>query len=1155
LRKLKTGLKSVYFFGKGRAEGDAGMKEILGGKGANLAEMTGLGIPVPPGFTISTAICAAYYDNQKDFPPGFEDEVLSNLARLEKIMGKKLGDPANPLLVSVRSGAAVSMPGMMDTILNLGMNDEAVEGLARKTDNPRFAWDAYRRFIQMYGDVVMQVPHELFEKAIADQKRKQNVALDTDLSAADLEELVAVYKEIVHSEKGVDFPQEPLEQLWGSIRAVFGSWMNDRAIRYRALNDIRDLKGTAVNIQSMVFGNFGDDSGTGVCFSRDPSTGINEFYGEYLMNAQGEDVVAGIRTPEKIATLGSRNPEIYRQLLDIKDHLENHFRDMQDIEFTIQQGVLYILQTRNGKRSGTAAVRCAIDMVKEKLIDKNTAILRVSSTHLDQLLHPMIDPEALAGAISLSKGLNASPGAAAGRIVFTALDAESWHGRGEKVLLVRKETSPEDIGGMVVSQGVLTSTGGMTSHAAVVARGMGIPCVAGAKGVSVINNTVIIGGRLFNEGEWITIDGSTGDIYAGKLSLSAPEISPDMSTFLDWCDEVRESSKRGKIKGFKVRTNADQPEDAQRAFAFGAEGVGLCRTEHMFFDKEKLIHFRAMIVAETEEERKLQLSKILPLQRQDFYGIFKAMEGRPVTIRLLDPPLHEFVPHTPEEVRELAAHLGVNMEKLQPKIDKLYEANPMLGHRGCRLAITYPEIYDMQVEAIARAAADCIRENIPVEPEIMIPIVVTARELKLLRPNAEAVLQRVFAEEGIDPPQIHIGTMIEVPRAAIRSGHIAKYADFFSFGTNDLTQMTFAFSRDDVASFLPSYLEKQVLDVDPFKSIDEEGVGDLMRFAINEGRAVKPELKIGICGEHGGDPQTIDFCYRIGLSYVSCSPFRVPLARLAGAQAVINNSLAVAVSEGKFGRRAGTGENKSKLRREVKSMSEEKKTTARKPAAARKTATAKTTAAKKPGRPAAKKAADAKTAAAKKPGRSAVKKTVAAKTTAAKKPGRPAAKKTVAAKTTAAKKPGRSAVKKTVAAKTTAAKKPGRPAAKKTVAAKATAAKKPGRPAAKKTVAVKTTAAKKPGRPATAKAAAEKKVPGKRGRPATAKPAAEKKVPGKRGRPAGSKNASKAPIVELQDDLMPMNDDSWSNVESTDQTIDSSNTNIPDEDEGQGQSW
>jgi pyruvate,orthophosphate dikinase len=1073
LSTSKTKVKSVYFFGNGKAEGDAKMKDILGGKGANLAEMTNLGIPVPPGFTISTAICAAYYDNQKKFTAEFKSEMLSNLSRLEKIMGKKLGDAADPLLVSVRSGAAVSMPGMMDTILNLGMNDKAVRGLAQKTGNPRFAWDAYRRFVQMYGDVVMQVPYDLFEEAINALKKERRVILDTDLSAGDLEKLVHSYKTIVRREKGVDFPQDPLDQLWGSVSAVFGSWMNERAIKYRALNDIRNLQGTAVNIQSMVFGNFGEDSGTGVCFSRDPSTGVNEFYGEYLMNAQGEDVVAGIRTPEKIATLANRNPRIYKQLVNIKNRLERHFRDMQDMEFTVQQGVLYILQTRSGKRAGTAAVRCAIDMVQEKLIDKNTAILRVTPAHLDQLLHPMIDPVVLKAAIVLTKGLNASPGAATGRIVFTAQDAEAWHGRGEKVLLVRKDTSPEDIGGMVVSQGVLTSTGGMTSHAAVVARGMGTPCVAGAKGVSVLGNNVTIGTKSFNEGDWITIDGSTGEVFEGKLPLMVPEISNEMSTFLGWCDTVRESSKRGSIKGFKVRTNADQPEDAKRAFVFGADGVGLCRTEHMFFDKEKLIHFRAMIVADTEAERKIQLKKILPLQQKDCFGIFKAMEGRPVTIRLLDPPLHEFVPHTPEEVDELARHLKVSVEKLQPKIDRLHEANPMLGHRGCRLAITYPEIYDMQIEAIALAAVDCLKQGIPVEPEIMIPIVVTARELKLLRPNAEAILQRVFKSKGVTFPPVHIGTMIEVPRAAIRAGHIARYADFFSFGTNDLTQMTFAFSRDDVASFLPSYLEQHVLDVDPFKSIDEEGVGGLMRFAIEEGRLVKPDLKIGICGEHGGDPATIDFCYRAGLSYVSCSPFRVPLARLAGAQAVINNSKVP----------FGTGENKLKLPKEARSMSDvAKKATAKKPAA-------KKPAAKKP---AAKKPA-AKKVAAKKPGRPAAKKAVAkkpAKKVAAKKPGRPAGKKAVAAK-----KPGRPAAKKAVAkkpAKKAAAKKPGRPAGKKTVAAKKPAgkkpaAKKPGRPAGKKTA--KKPGAKKVGRPAAKKPAGKKKTAVVRvGR----KPAAEK---------------------------------------------------------------
>jgi len=992
--------KNVYFFGKGKAEGDAKMKMILGGKGANLAEMTNLGIPVPPGFTISTDVCAAYYENKNKYPKGIKEEVEAGLKKLESVMKKKLGDPNDPLLVSVRSGAAVSMPGMMDTILNLGMSDKSVKGLANKTGNPRFAWDAYRRLIQMYGDVVMGVEHKLFEEALELVKKNKKVELDTELDASDLEKLVEEYKKIVKKHTGKDFPQNPLDQLWGATNAVFGSWMCERAIKYRQIEDIKGLKGTAVNIQSMVFGNFGEDSGTGVCFSRDPSTGINEFYGEYLMNAQGEDVVAGIRTPERISTLERKNPTIYKQLVGIKNRLEKYFKDMQDMEFTVQQGELFILQTRNGKRAGTAAVKCAVDMVAEGLIDKNTAIMRVTPTHLDQLLHPMIEPKAQKDAKALTRGLNASPGAATGRIVFNAKDAEAWNARGEKVLLVRKETSPEDIGGMVASQGILTSTGGMTSHAAVVARGMGTPCVAGAKSVLVQGHTVDIGGKMFKEGDWITIDGSSGEVYEGKLPLVAAAISKDMNTFLKWCDEVRAKSVRGNIKGFDVRTNADQPDDAKRAFDFGAQGIGLCRTEHMFFDKDKLIHFRAMIVAENEEERKVQLKKILPLQQKDFFGIFKAMEGRPVVIRLLDPPLHEFVPHTKEEIAELAGHLNIDKDKLSAKIDTLIESNPMLGHRGCRLAVTYPEIYDMQVEAIAHAAAECAKQKIPVHPEIMIPIVVTARELKLLRPNAEKILNKVFTAAGVKVP-VHIGTMIEVPRAAIRSGHIAEYADFFSFGTNDLTQMTFAFSRDDVASFLPIYLQKNVLDVDPFKSIDEDGVGGLIELAIKEGRNKKADLKIGICGEHGGDPATIDFCYRVGLSYVSCSPFRVPLARLAGAQAVISNS-------GKNIMGGGSGKTKPAAasvkgsKNPAKGDTKMAVTSAKKPAAkkaAKKTGAKKTTAKK----PAAKKKTAAKKPAAKK---ATAKKPAAKKKTAAKKP---------AAKKTAAKKP---------AAKKAAAKKP-----------------------------------------------------------------------------------------------------------------------------------
>lgn len=889
-----TKKKFVYFFGNGKAEGDASMKDGLGGKGANLAEMTNLGIPVPPGFTISTEVCKLYYENGKKYPDSLEGEVAEHLGRLEKLMGKKLGDADDPLLVSVRSGAAQSMPGMMDTILNLGMNDKAVEGLSKKTDNPRFAWDAYRRFIQMFGDVAMGVPAESFENALDDIKVSKGVKLDTELNADDLKKLVGRYKEIYKKNTGKEFPQNPVEQMWGAINAVFGSWMNERAIKYRALNSIRGLAGTAVNIQSMVFGNFGDDSGTGVCFSRDPSTGENKFYGEYLMNAQGEDVVAGIRTPETIEKLAGENKEVYAELVRIRDCLEKHYRDMQDMEFTVQQGKLFILQTRNGKRTGQAAVRCAVEMVEEKLIDKKTAVMRVSPDQLDQLLHPRIDPKAVKETKPLTKGLNASPGAACGQIVYTADEADSWVQKGHKVILVRKETSPEDITGMVVSEGILTSTGGMTSHAAVVARGMGTPCVCGASEVLFSNGEVFINGKAFERGDFITIDGSSGCVYEGQLPLIDSEISDRLHTFLDWCDEIRNASLRtntdgNAIKGFSVRANADQPADAKHAFDFGAEGIGLCRTEHMFFDRDKLIHFRAMIASDTEEQRREALASILPLQKKDFVGIFEAMNGRPVTIRLLDPPLHEFIPHTQTEREELAQIMHIDLEKLNAKLDALHEMNPMLGHRGCRLAITYPEIYEMQVEAIALAAADCIKRKIDVKPEIMIPIVCDNDELEIIRGQAEAVIQKVFDQEKVKF-DVKIGSMIEVPRAALLADKLADYADFFSFGTNDLTQMTFAFSRDDAGKFLTSYLVKDVLMTDPFKTLDEEGVGELINIARTKSRARKPDLKLGICGEHGGDPDTIDFCYRAGLNYVSCSPYRVPVARLAAAQAVIRNS-------------------------------------------------------------------------------------------------------------------------------------------------------------------------------------------------------------------------------------------------------------------------
>ena len=882
----------VYFFGDGKAEGDAKMKNELGGKGANLAEMTNLGIPVPPGFTISTEVCKLFYENDKNYPEGLREEVAKNLEKLEKLMGKKLGDEKDPLLVSVRSGAAISMPGMMDTILNLGMNDKAVVGVSELTGNPRFAWDSYRRFIQMFGDVAMGVPSEAFEDAIDEIKKEKNVTLDTDLDVVDLQKLVANYKNIYKKHTGNDFPQDPIEQMWGAINAVFGSWMNDRAIKYRSLNNIKGLAGTAVNIQSMVFGNFGDDSGTGVCFSRDPSTGVNQFYGEYLMNAQGEDVVAGIRTPAKIDKLEQENKEVFEQLVAIRDNLEKHYRDMQDMEFTVQQGKLFILQTRNGKRTGQAAVKCAVDMVEEKLITKEEALLRVSPEQLDQLLHPMINPKTIKSVEALTKGLNASPGAACGQIVYTADEADAWVQQGKKVILVRKETSPEDITGMVVSEGILTSTGGMTSHAAVVARGLGTPCVCGASEVVFVDNKVKIGNKTYKKGDFITIDGSTGFVYDGKLDLIDPEISAELNTFLGWCDEIRNSSVRKiggtKIQGFSVRANADQPNDAKNAFNFGAEGIGLCRTEHMFFDKDKLIHFRAMIASDTQEQRKDALKNILPLQKKDFIGIFEAMNGRPVTIRLLDPPLHEFIPHTDKETAELAKHMKVNKKELKAKLDTLHEMNPMLGHRGCRLAITYPEIYEMQVEAIALAAAECVKNNIPVNPEIMIPIVCDSKELEIIRKRSESIIEKVLSENGTKF-EIKIGSMIEVPRAALMAGKLANFADFFSFGTNDLTQMTFAFSRDDSGKFLPEYMNKDILENDPFKTLDEDGVGELVNYAREKARDVKPEIKLGICGEHGGDPQTIDFCYRAGLNYVSCSPYRVPIARLAAAQAVIRN--------------------------------------------------------------------------------------------------------------------------------------------------------------------------------------------------------------------------------------------------------------------------
>ncbi len=882
--------KFVYFFGGGKAEGKASMKNSLGGKGANLAEMTNLGIPVPPGFTISADVCELYYKNNNNYPAGLNKEVDANLRKLESIMGKRLGRPEDPLLVSVRSGAAVSMPGMMDTVLNLGLTDEAVKGLARMSGNERFAWDAYRRLIQMFGNVVRGVEHHAFEQVLNEVKAKKGVEADTQLDEEDLKKVVKGYKAIYKKHTKEDFPQDPKEQLWAAIDAVFASWNNPRAIKYRDIHEIKGLIGTAVNIQIMVFGNFGEDSGTGVCFTRDPSTGENVFYGEYLMNAQGEDVVAGIRTPLRLATMKRNHPKLYDELDGVRIRLEDHYRDMQDMEFTIQQGKLFLLQTRMGKRTGLSSVKIAVDMLEEKLITKEEAVARVTPDQLDQLLHPMIDPKAKRSAKVLARGLNASPGAASGQIVFTAAEAEEWAAEGKKIILVRRETSPDDIGGMNVAEGILTATGGMTSHAAVVARGMGTPCVAGCKEVVISGKHAVIDKNRYNEGDWITLDGTTGEVFEGELKLIKAKISGEFEIFLSWADEIRHAVKREGIKGkgFFVRTNADLPRDAKVAREFGAEGIGLCRTEHMFFDVGRLEIFQEMIVAEDAASRRRALKKLLPLQRKDFKGIFKAMDGLPVTIRLLDPPLHEFVPKTKQDVKALADMIGIPEKKLNEKIDSLHELNPMMGHRGCRLGITYPEIYDMQVQAIVEAACDVAKAGIKVFPEIMIPLVGIYEELRMLRESADAVAGRVIAQKKVKL-DYKIGTMIEIPRASLTADRIAEVADFFSFGTNDLTQMTFGYSRDDAGVFLPEYVEKGVLDRDPFQALDQEGVGQLVDLGVSRGRSTKPDLKIGICGEHGGEPSSIDFCYRVGLNYVSCSPYRVPIARLAAAQAVLRN--------------------------------------------------------------------------------------------------------------------------------------------------------------------------------------------------------------------------------------------------------------------------
>jgi pyruvate,orthophosphate dikinase len=877
-KPVPKAVKRVYFFGNGKAEGNAGMKDLLGGKGANLADMTLVPLPVPPGFTITTDTCGDYNDAGQKLPKGLMEEVRANIAKVEKAAGKKFGDVANPLLVAARSGAKMSMPGMMDTVLNIGLNDKVVLGLAKLSGNERFAYDSYRRLINMFGDTVMGVDHEHFEHELSAVKTEKGAKVDTDLDAEGLKEVVARYKEVYRKHVGSDFPQDPFTQLEHAIEAVFKSWMGDRAIRYRQLNDIRGLRGTAVNVQSMVFGNMGDDSATGVAFTRDPSTGENVFYGEFLVNAQGEDVVAGIRTPLECKTeMAKWSAKSWKELLAVKKTLEARYKDVQDFEFTIEKGKLYMLQTRNGKRTTHAAVKIAVDMLKEKLIDEKTAILRVEPASLDQLLHPTFDPKAQKSVIA--KGLPASPGAAVGKPAFTAEEAEERVGQGEKIILVRRETEPADIGGMHVSEGILTSTGGMTSHAAVVARGMGTPCVAGAGAVHIDAKakTFTVGGKTYGVNDWVSLDGGTGEVYAGEVPTQEASLTGAFAQIMKLAD---------KYRTLKIRTNADTPHDADVARNFGAEGIGLTRTEHMFFDPQRIHHMREMILASDVEARKAALAKLGPYQREDFIGIFKAMKGLPVTIRLLDPPLHEFLPHNEKDQEELAKSLGKSLDEVKKRVQQLHESNPMLGHRGDRLAVTYPEILEMQVRAIIEAACICKKEKVSVLPEIMIPLAGTKAELDFLKKFTVATADAVFKEQGVKVAYMY-GTMIEVPRAAVTADEMAHTAEFFSFGTNDLTQMTFGYSRDDAGSFLPEYVAKEILERDPFQSLDIGGVGKLIRMAVTLGRGVNKDLKCGICGEHGGDPRSVEFCHSVGLNYVSCSPFRVPIARLAAAHAAI----------------------------------------------------------------------------------------------------------------------------------------------------------------------------------------------------------------------------------------------------------------------------
>ncbi len=870
-------VKYVYLFN----EGNASMRNLLGGKGANLAEMTGLGLPVPRGFTVTTEACTRYYSDGQKIEKDIEDQIYEYLSKMEQIVGKQFGNPENPLLVSVRSGSRASMPGMMDTILNLGLNDVVVEGLAKLTNNPRFAYDSYRRFMHMFSDVVMGIEKNKFEHILEGMKESKGVHLDTDLTADDLKELVKKYHELYKKEKGEPFPQEPRIQLLEAVKAVFRSWDNPRANVYRRLNDIPSDWGTAVNVQEMVYGNMGEDSGTGVAFTRNPSTGEKKLYGEFLMNAQGEDVVAGIRTPQSIDQMKETNLAAYEQFVDIANTLEKHYRDMQDMEFTIERGKLFMLQTRNGKRTAQAALKIAVDLVAEGMLTKEEAIMKVDPKQLDSLLHPNFEVKSLKAATPIAKGLPASPGAATGKVFFTAEDAVAAFEKGEKqVILVRLETSPEDIEGMHVSQGILTARGGMTSHAAVVARGMGRCCVAGCGDIKINEGKKIFtdkAGNSYTEGDWISLDGSTGNIYAGKLPTVEPELTGDFGTFMEWADQLRT---------LKVRANADTPADAAQAFKFGAEGIGLCRTEHMFFDSDRIKSMREMIVARTEEQRRKALDKLLPMQRSDFEGLFREMKGFPVTIRYLDPPLHEFLPQEDEDIKALANELGMSFEDLKAVVLSLHEFNPMMGHRGCRLAVSYPEIAEMQTRAVIEAAINVNKQGMSVIPEIMIPLVGDIKELKYVKDIVVKTANSIIKESGVSL-EYKVGTMIEIPRAALTADEIAAEAEFFSFGTNDLTQMTFGFSRDDAGTFLEDYYAKKIYESDPFAKLDQNGVGKLVEMAATLGRKARPDIKLGICGEHGGEPSSVEFCHRTGLNYVSCSPFRVPIARLAAAQAAV----------------------------------------------------------------------------------------------------------------------------------------------------------------------------------------------------------------------------------------------------------------------------